>query len=88
MSDVAILAHGMLKYQEEYKDITRNEGGFDVLHYAPTIASACMQIFKLKYMKPSTIAIVPQNCYNTFGDNQSDIALKWMKYLEETSTNS
>jgi hypothetical protein len=38
MSGVEILAHGMLKYQEEYKDITRKEGGFDVLHSAPTIA--------------------------------------------------
>jgi hypothetical protein len=72
----------MLKYREEYMEIS--EGGLDVLFSASTIASACMQIFKLKYMKPSTIAIVPQNCYNTFNDNQSDIALKWMKYLTET----
>ena len=58
-------------------------GGFDILLYARTIASAAMKIFQLKFLQPQTLAIVPENSYNTFNDNQSEIALKFMKYLEE-----
>ena len=58
-------------------------GGFDILLLARTIASAAMKIFQLKFLRPDTLGIVPENSYNTFHDNQSEIALKFMKYLEE-----
>ena len=63
----------------------KNYAGYDILLQATTIASAAMQIYSLKYMKPDTVGIVPENCYNTFNDNQSEMALRFLKYIEETT---
>jgi len=48
-----------------------------------TIASACNRVFRRNFLKSRTIGIVPHGGYNR-KENQSVIALKWLKWLAET----
>jgi hypothetical protein len=60
------------------------EVGLDILLSARTIASAAMQIFRIKYLKPYTLPIFPNNNYIKNNDKQSELALRYFKHLEET----
>ena len=49
---------------------------------AITIASACMHVFRKKFLKPETIGIVPHGGYRK-NEMQSVIAIKWLKWISE-----
>ena len=57
--------------------------GLDPLSNTITIASACMKIFRQKYLKPNTIGIVPHGGYRA-NERQSVTAIKWLKWISET----
>jgi len=48
-----------------------------------TIAPACNHVFRKNFLRPRTIGIVPHGGYNR-KENQSVIALKWLKWVSET----
>jgi hypothetical protein len=78
-SDVDILMKCCLKFEELFYQ-ENNVKPFDV---AVTIASACMHVFRKNYLKPQSIGLVPHGGYRR-RENQSDQALRWLKWLSES----
>nr|CAD2188351.1 unnamed protein product [Meloidogyne enterolobii] len=78
-NDVEILIGALLTFQTEFKNISN---GFDVLRESMTIASACMKHFRLNHLKPMHLGIVPERGYDN-ADNQSLLALRFLKWYEE-----
>ena len=77
-SDVTILRQACLKFRKIFKDIT----GMDCFASALTIASACQQFFRYKFLPRNRVAIISDDGCN--GETQSVIALQWMKYIAIT----
>ena len=50
---------------------------------ATTIASMCMAIYKLHYLKPETIGVIPHGGYRK-NERQSLTAIKWLKWISES----
>ena len=48
-----------------------------------TIASACNIVFRKLFLKPDTIGVIPHKGYRA-GDKQSNIALKWLRWIAVT----
>ena len=63
--------------------ISFQEHKVDPFACAITIASTCMHIFRKRFLKEETIAIVPNGGYRT-EEMQSAIAIKWLKWLSES----
>lgn len=59
-------------------------GEMDPFESAITVASACNQFFRLHHLKKDTIGIVPHGGYRR-SENQSVLALKWLKWTAETT---
>jgi len=58
--------------------------GLDILELCRTIASAAMKIYRYKFMRDRSLAIYPANDYcKTRNKQQSDLALKYMRLLED-----
>ena len=57
--------------------------GVDPILEASTIASTTNLVYRTMFMKPNTIALIPPGGYHQ-GDNQSIIALKWMRWISES----
>lgn len=55
------------------------ETGINPFQRALTIASACNQVFRTKYLEEETIGIVPHGGYRK-AEKQSLIAIKWLKW--------
>uniref|UniRef100_A0A914NTF1 Uncharacterized protein n=1 Tax=Meloidogyne incognita TaxID=6306 RepID=A0A914NTF1_MELIC len=77
----------------EFMDVTKRglceraasnkaHNGIDVLRESMTIASACMNHFRTNHLKENHLALVPEKGYDNV-DNQSRLALKFMKWYEE-----
>ena len=77
--DVEILATGCLRFRE----LLRAEHDVDPFADAVTIASTCMHIFRKRFLKPETIAIVPHGGYRK-NEMQSIVAIKWLKWLSHS----
>ena len=83
-SDVDILAECCKLYREmfmEVTDTTNDETGLDPFDSAITIAAYCMQVYRTKFLKKDTIALLPQ--HQELKRKQSHEALQWLSYTAE-----
>ena len=83
-SDVDILAECCKLYREMLKkatDTTNDETGLDPFDSATTIAAYCMQVYRTKFLKKDTIALLPQ--HQELKRKQSHEALQWLSYTAE-----
>ena len=83
-SDVDILAECCKMYREMFKkatDTNNDETGLDPFDSATTIASYCMQVYRTKFLKKDTIALLPQ--HQQLKRKQSHEALQWLSYTAE-----
>ena len=74
--DVAILRACCLKFRLLFL----NEMSIDVFQYI-TIASTVMAIFRSKFLKPNTIAVVPSHLYRGVQKMNSEISIQWLEFL-------
>jgi hypothetical protein len=95
-SDVDILLKAIIKFRAIFMDATcdaseaereecRVRGdpvprGIDPFEECFTIASACNIVFRSKFLKPDTLALIPQEGYNP-SRNQSIKGLQWLEYV-------
>ena len=75
-SDVDILRRCCLRF----RDLFLNTTGVDPFATCITIASACNRVFRSKFLKPDTIAIIPPQGYRP-KDRHSLAAIRWLKWL-------
>ena len=83
-SDVDILAECCKLYREMFMqvtDTTNDETGLDPFDSAITIAAYCMQVYRTKFLKKDTIALLPQ--HQELKRKQSHEALQWLSYTAE-----
>ena len=83
-SDVDILAECCKLYREMFRlatDTTNDETGLDPFDSATTIASYCMQVYRTKFLKKDTIALLPQ--HQQLKRKQSHEALQRLSYTAE-----
>ena len=83
-SDVDILAQCCGLYREMFKKATdtgNDETGIDPFDTATTIAAYCMQVYRTKFLRKDTIALLPQ--HQQFKRKQSHEALQWLSYMAE-----
>ena len=83
-SDVDILAECCKLYREMFRlatDTTHDDTGLDPFDSATTIASYCMQVYRTKFLKKDTIALLPQ--HQQLKRKQSHEALQWLSYTAE-----
>jgi len=67
----------------KFRDMFMEETTVDPFLKSLTIASACNIVFRKLFLKKDTIGIIPNNGYHP-GDNQSAMALKWLKWICKT----
>ena len=83
-SDVDILAECCKLYREMFRkatDTTHDETGLDPFDSVTTIAAYCMQVYRMKFLKKDTIALLPQ--HQQLKRKQSHEALQWLSYTAE-----
>ena len=83
-SDVDIMAECCKLYREMFRkatDTTHDDTGLDPFDTASTIASYCMQVYRTKFLKKDTIALLPQ--HQQLKRKQSHEALQWLSYTAE-----
>ena len=83
-SDVDILAQCCKLYREMFMhvtDTTLDDTGLDPFDKAITIAAYCMQVYRTKFLKKDTIALLPQ--HQELKRKQSHEALQWLSYTAE-----
>ena len=83
-SDVDILAQCCRLYREMFKEATdtdNDETGMDPFDTATTIAAYCMQVYRTKFLRKDTIALLPQ--HQQLRRKQSHEALQWLSYTAE-----
>ena len=83
-SDVDILAECCKLYREMFMqvtDTTNDDTGLDPFDSATTIAAYCMQVYRTKFLKKDTIALLPQ--HQELKRKQSHEALQWLSYTAE-----
>ena len=83
-SDVDILSECCKLYREMFMqatDTTNDDTGLDPFDSATTIASYCMQVYRTKFLKKDTIALLPQ--HQELKRKQSHEALQWLSYTAE-----
>ena len=83
-SDVDILALCCKLCREMFRkatDTTNDETGLDPFDSAITIAAYCMQVYRTKFLKKDTIALLPQ--HQELKRKQSHEALQWLSYMAE-----
>ncbi|XP_046387449.1 uncharacterized protein LOC124157026 [Ischnura elegans] len=73
VQDVNILRIACTKFRQDFLSLNET----DPFREALTIASACMCVFKKKYLKANEIAIIPPRGYR-WADVQSQKAIKWL----------
>ena len=83
-SDVDIMAQCCKLCREMFMhvtDTTNDETGLDPFDSAITIAAYCMQVYRTKFLKKDTIALLPQ--HQELKRKQSHEALQWLSYTAE-----
>ena len=83
-SDVDIMAECCKLYREMFMqvtDTTNDDTGLDPFDSAITIAAYCMQVYRTKFLKKDTIALLPQ--HQELKRKQSHEALQWLSYTAE-----
>ena len=82
-SDVDILQRCCMEFREMFRSVT----DIDPFEKFLTIASACNFVFRKKFLRENTIAIIPPNSYRS-QDKYSILALKWLSFTAERNNNS
>lgn len=84
----------LIKFQAEFFDVSKRtedygvgkirkkHDGIDVLKEALTIASACMKLYRLNYLRAGQLGLVPFRGYDK-AENQSQKAHKFFAYYSE-----
>ena len=83
-SDVDIMQKSCKLYREMFMhvtDTTHDDMGLDPFDSAITIAAYCMQVYRTKFLKKDTIALLPQ--HQELKRKQSHKALQWLSYTAE-----
>jgi hypothetical protein len=85
ISDVDILSKSVLTYRDIFLEVTKSQqieddNGIDPFQSCLTIASVCNLVFRRNFMKPKTIALIPEYGMN-MGMNHSHKQLLWLKYI-------
>lgn len=78
-NDVDILRRACLEFRKIFIEVAEMCPFFE----STTIAAACMQVFRSKFLEPDTIGIIPPGGYR-HGAEQSQQALKWLILEEKT----
>ncbi|KAH7725153.1 hypothetical protein AAVH_07200 [Aphelenchoides avenae] len=76
VNDSTILLHGLLEFRRIFGEI----GQCDLFPKYMTFTGACLRIFKKRFLKPNTFHNPPNGGYPG-NARQSEIALKWYKWL-------
>jgi DNA polymerase type B, organellar and viral len=76
-NDVFILMQACEEFRKLFFDTT----GFEIFRDSVTMASACMSVYRMRFMEKDTIPIVPKHGYR-LRNNHSKSALKWLYWLE------
>ena len=66
----------------EFRELFRSVTDVDPFKKCLTIASACNLVFRKKFLREETIAIIPPNGYCPL-DKHSIFALKWLSFTAE-----
>ncbi|XP_065218772.1 uncharacterized protein LOC135844487 [Planococcus citri] len=77
-SDVEILRIASLTFRKLFL----SQLGVDPLTSSATIAAACMNGYRTKYLPENTIPLMTFKTYR-MRDNQSDLAIRYLKYFED-----
>ena len=83
-SDVDIMAQSCKLCREMFMqvtDTTHDDTGLDPFDSSITIAAYCMQVYRTKFLKKDTIALLPQ--HQELKRKQSHEALQWLSYTAE-----
>ena len=83
-SDVDIMQKSCNLYREMFMyvtDTTHDDTGLDPFDSAITIAAYCMQVYRTKFLKKDTIALLPQ--HQELKRTQSHEALQWLSYTAD-----
>ena len=83
-SDVDIMQKSCNLYREMFMhvtDTTHDDTGLDPFDSSITIAAYCMQVYRTKFLKKDTIALLPQ--HQELKRKQSHEALQWLSYTAE-----
>ena len=83
-SDVDIMQKSCNLYREMFMhvtDTTHDDTGLDPFDKAITIAAYCMQVYRTKFLKKDTIALLPQ--HQELKRKQSHEAHQWLSYTAE-----
>jgi hypothetical protein len=75
-NDTMILMEAMLAMRKIMLKITN---GYDVMAKATSVAGVAMAVYRCRFLKPDTIAIVPEKGYERH-DRASDIAIKLLEW--------
>ena len=87
--DVLILAKACLRFRKEILDITDMQ--MDPFMNSFTLAGMCGSIFRLKFLKEDTIALVPTTTYEELGKKNSVLGncfLAWLARKERRDIRS
>ena len=77
-SDVEILRKASLKFKQLFMSIL----SVDAFASSTTIASACMRGYRTNFLPPETVGLMTSKSYRR-RENQSDMALRYLLYLEK-----
>jgi hypothetical protein len=75
-NDTMILLEAMLALR---KIMLKIANGYDVMAKATSVAGVAMAVYRRRFLKPNTIAIVPEKGYERH-DRASDIAIKLLEW--------
>ena len=77
ISDVDILQRGCGAFRRIFVEHT----GVELFERSITLSAACMRVFRTRFLRPDTIALIPVHGY--FYGQQSAIAVCWLTQLSE-----
>ncbi|KAH7696057.1 hypothetical protein AAVH_36875, partial [Aphelenchoides avenae] len=78
-NDTLILIYALVNFRNTFNELAN---GADIFSLSCTITSACLRLFRHKFLKKDTLAVVPNNGYLD-GRMQSAKALKFLKWFAD-----
>ena len=86
-TDVAVLMAAVLAFRDIFMQVTtfptKSPKGIDPFESSLTIAGACNRVFRLAFLEPNTVALIPSEGYDPT-HKQSVEALQWLIHLSDT----
>jgi len=75
--DVKVLMLSVIKFENLFEELTEVRPFTSTV----TIAGACMRVFREKFLRPYTIAIIPHTGYR-MANTASQVSLEWLSYQQ------